>query len=157
MSHNSSIESTSTQSTKSSNSSAPTLSPEDDLANAVKNLMRLREELTKLAVAIKERKKQSSVLSNTILRLMQQKELRVLHLAQGRNGYLVDEEHSKPKPLSKKRLQTMLRDYFKDDPIQADNIAKYLIENRELSTKRGLHYKKPSAVTPAFDEIPPSP
>lgn len=148
-------------STGSSGSSAPTLPPEDDLANAVKSLMRLREELAKLAVAAKERKKQVKVLSNTILRLMQQKELRVLQLAQGRNGYLVDEELTKPKTLSKKRLQTMLRDYFKDDPTKAEEVAKYLIENRELSTKRVLNFKKPSIVPPTFDNdidaIPPSP
>lgn len=151
----------STSTSKSSGSSAPTLPPEDDLANAVKSLMRLREELTKLAVAAKERKKQVKVLSNTILRLMQQKELRVLQLAQGRNGYLVDEELVKPKTLSKKRLQTMLRDYFKDDVGKAEEVAKYLIENRELSTKRVLNFKKPSIVPPTFDNdvdtIPPSP
>lgn len=149
--------STGSGSTGSSASSAPTLPPEDDLANAVKSLMRIREELAKLAVAAKERKKQVKALSNTILGLMQQKELRVLQLAQGRNGYLVDEEVAKPKALSKKRLQTMLKDYFKDDPTKAEEVAKYLIENRELSTKRVLNYKKPTTTPPAFDAFPPSP
>lgn len=150
-------ESISSGSSGSSKSSAPTLPPEDDLANAVKNLMRLREELVKLSVAVKERKKQTKVLSNTILRFMQQKELRVLQLAQGRNGYLVDEELTKPKSLSKKRLQIMLRDYFKDEPTKAEEVAKFLIENRELSTKRVLNYKKPTSIPTTFDGIPSSP
>jgi hypothetical protein len=88
---------------------------------------------------------------------LQHKELRVLQLAQGRNGFLVDEEQVRPKSLSKKRLQSMLREYFKEDPTKAEEIAKYLIENRELSTKRVLNFKKPTAVPVKFDGIPPSP
>ena len=143
-------------STRSTASSAPTLHPEDDLANAVKNLLKTREELAKLAVATKERKKQVKALSATILRLMQDKELRVLQLSQGRNGYLVDEEKQKKCTLSKKRLTEMLADYFKDDPVLAANVAKYLMENRGTVTTRVLNYKKPST-NPTFDGIPPSP
>jgi hypothetical protein len=47
-----SAESTSTTSTTSSTgTAAPTLAPEEDLSNAVKSLMRVREELAKLSIA----------------------------------------------------------------------------------------------------------
>lgn len=126
----------------SSKSSAPTINPEDDLAGCVRSLLHLRDEITKLSIAIKERKKRMTALSNTILSLMQNKELKVLQLAQGRNGYLIDSETSKAKSLSKKRLTEMIIEYFKDNIEMAEQLIEFLNNNREKITKRELKFKK---------------
>lgn len=133
----------------SSKSSAPTISPEDDLAGCVKSLIQLREEVAKLSIAVKERKKRITALSATILKLMQNKEVKILQLAQGRNGYLIDYETSKAKPLSKKHLAEKIVEYFKDDLELAEQLIDFLNNSREKVTKRELKFKKgDSAVEP---------
>lgn len=135
----------------SSKSSAPTINPEDDLAGCVKCLIQLREETTKLSIAIKERKKRMTAISSTILKLMQNKELKVLQLAQGRNGYLIDAETSKAKPLSKKYLTEKIIEYFKDDAELAKQLIDFLNDSREKVTKRELKFKKGDAGPPAVE------
>ena len=45
-------------------------------------------------------------------------------------------------PLSKKHLLTCLSQYFSDIPnIQPDEVANYILENREIKTKEGIRHK----------------
>ena len=58
------------------------------------------------------------------------------------DGKIMYTKNNVKAPLSKKHLLTCLSQYFSDIPnIQPDEVANYILENREIKTKEGIRHK----------------
>ena len=109
-----------------------------DFANNVKLYLEIDEEISKLNIAIKERRVKLKNLTQTIIRNMEHNDIQHINI---KNGVLVYKNKEMFKGLNKKNLLNGLNLYFKDKDkaIDASNIV---LNNREKINKVSLKLKK---------------
>jgi hypothetical protein len=87
---------------------------------------------------MKELKKNKTGLSNELKTIMKNKDLDCIDVNDGKILYTTTEVK---KGINKKYLADILTKYF-DDNHRADEICKFILENREFSVKENIKLKK---------------
>ena len=111
----------------------------EEFSNNVKLYLTLDEEITKLNIALRERKKKQKVLSEMIMRNMQTNNIQHINI---KNGVLIYKNNETYKGLSKKTLLNGLTIYFNKDENKALEAQKTIYDNREKYNKTTLKLKK---------------
>jgi len=111
----------------------------EEFSNNVKSYLILEEELTKLNIAVRERKKKQKILSEMIMRNMQHNDK---HQIKKKNGVLIYKNKESFKGLNKKTLMNGLTIYFNKDENKAAEAHKTIYDNREKVIKTTLKLKK---------------
>ena len=111
----------------------------EEFSNNVKSYLILDEEITKLNIALRERKKKQKVLSEMIMRNMQTNDIQHINI---KNGVLVYKNKETYKGLTKKTLLNGLNIYFNKDEEKVLNAQKTIYDNREKYKKTSLKLRK---------------
>lgn len=109
-----------------------------DFTNNVKDYMELEEQISRLNVALKERKVKLKALSELIIRNMENNEIHHINI---KNGALVYKSDEKFKGLNKTNLLSGLNIYF-NDKQKATTASKVVMDNREKIRKIRLKLQK---------------
>ncbi len=111
----------------------------DDFSNNVKSYLQLEEEITKLNIAVRERRKKIKVLSEMIMRNMETNNIQHINI---KNGVLIYKNKEAYKGLNKKTLLNGLTIYFNKDEDKALDAQQTIYDNREKYKKTTLKLKK---------------
>jgi hypothetical protein len=122
----------------SSDMSSPPLNKEE-FSNNVKMYLSIDEEISKLNIAIRERKKKLKVLSQILIKNMESSDIQHINI---KNGALVYKNTTTFKGINKKSLMNGLNIYFKQDETKASEAHQTIYDNREKYNKISLKLKK---------------
>jgi hypothetical protein len=109
-----------------------------DFTNNVKDYMELEEQISRLNVALKERKVKLKALSELIIRNMENNDIHHINI---KNGALVYKSDEKFKGLNKTNLLSGLNIYF-NDKQKATTASKVVMDNRDKIRKIRLKLQK---------------
>jgi hypothetical protein len=108
------------------------------LIQKIKKWLEYESKITNLQKEIKELKKNKTVLSNELKTIMKNKDLDCIDVNDGKILYTTTEVK---KGINKKYLADVLTKYF-DDGERAEQMCKFILENRETSVKENIKLKK---------------
>lgn len=115
------------------------MTTKDDLVNNVKAWMKLESEMKVLQKELKERRQQKKALTESLVEIMKTNEIDCLDIKDGNIMYTRNKVKA---PLSKKYLLDSLGKYFEDNPeVEAGDVSKFIMENREVKVKEGIRHK----------------
>jgi len=110
-----------------------------EFTNSVKEYLILEEEISRLNVALKERRTKLKALSSIIMRGMSENDVQYVNL---KNGVLVYSNKESKKGLNKNNLLSGLNIVFNENEEMATKAANTILENRETVQKTSLKLKK---------------
>ena len=108
------------------------------LIQKIKKWLEYESKITNLQKEIKELKKNKMGLSNELKTIMKNKDLDCIDVNDGKILYTTTEVK---KGINKKYLADVLTKYF-DDGERAEEMCKFILENRETSVKENIKLKK---------------
>jgi len=111
----------------------------EEFSNNVKQYLGLEEEITKLNIAIRERKKKLKLLSEMLIKNMESNDIQHINI---KNGALVYKNTTAFKGINKKTLLNGLSIYFKKDETKVSEAHQTIYDNREKYNKVSLKLKK---------------
>lgn len=111
----------------------------EEFSNNVKQYLALDEEIAKLNIAIRERKKKQKMLSGMLIKNMEDNNIQHINI---KNGALVYKNSTAYKGLNKKTLLNGLSIYFKRDETKVSEAHQTIYDNREKFNKVSLKLKK---------------
>ena len=108
------------------------------LIQKIKKWLEYESKIAYLQKEMKELKKNKVVLSNELKTIMKNKDLECIDITDGKILYTTTEVK---KGINKKYLADVLNKYF-EDTHRADEICKFILENRETNIKENIKLKK---------------
>ena len=109
-----------------------------EFTNNVKDYIELEDQISKLNVALKERRVKLKALSEIIVRNMESNDIHHINI---KNGALVYKSDEKFKGLNKSNLLSGLNIYFNDEQ-KASTASKVVMDNREKIRKIKLKLQR---------------
>ena len=115
------------------------MSNQQELLQNVKTWLDIDNQIRTLQKEIRDRRKLKKELTTSLVGIMKTQDIDALNVP---DGQLIYNKTKSKAPLSKKHLLTCLGQYFSEIPgIQPDEVANYILENREVKTKEGIRHK----------------
>jgi len=115
------------------------MATKEQLVNNIKDWMQVDKEMKTLQKELKDRRLRKKELTDSLVHIMKENEIDCFDLS---NGKIMYTKNNVKAPLSKKHLLSCLSQYFSEIPsIQADEVANFILENREVKTKEGIRHK----------------
>ena len=111
----------------------------EEFSNNVKDYLELEEQISKLNIALRERRTKLKALSNMIIRNMEQNDIHHINI---KNGVLVYKNDTFYKGLNKKNLMNGLSIYFNNDEQKTKEATSTVLENRERINKIRLKLQR---------------
>lgn len=111
----------------------------EEFSNNVKDYLELEEQISKLNVALRERRTKLKALSNLIIKNMEQNDIHHINI---KNGVLVYKNDTVYKGLNKKNLMNGLSIYFNNDEQKTQDATITVMENRERINKIRLKLQR---------------
>tara|TARA_B100000787_G_C16198499_1_gene302887 strand:- start:5299 stop:5679 length:381 start_codon:yes stop_codon:yes gene_type:complete len=111
----------------------------EEFSSNVKQYLGLEEEISKLSIALRERKKKLKALSALLIKNMETNDIQHINI---KNGALVYKNTPSYKGVNKKTLLNGLNIYFEKDEEKVADVHKIIYENREKYNKVSLKLKK---------------
>ena len=108
------------------------------LINNIKEWMKIESEINAFQKEIRERKTKMKVLTESLITVMKKNELECLDI---NGGSILYKKNKTKKPINEKTLGSALKSYFANNPTQAENVTKFIMENREEVIKEVLKHK----------------
>jgi len=118
--------------------STPTSSPmetKDQLVANVKEWIRVDTEIAAMKLALKEKNNEKKTLTSNLLEVMKSNKIDGFDI---NDGSLVLKTNKIKKQLNGKTLLSSLKSYYKTDPSLAENVTKYILDNREVQLKEKI-------------------
>jgi hypothetical protein len=110
----------------------------DQLVNNIKEWIRIDNEISKLRTEIKERNRQKKTLTSDLVTVMKTNQIDCFDI---NGGALVYKTSKVKKPINGKMLLKTLQNYYKTDTNSAEELTKYIMENREENVKETIRRK----------------
>lgn len=120
------------------NSTENKLETKEELIQIIKEWIRLDNDISKLNKELKESKQKQKMITQSLLNVMKDNSLDCFDINGGRILY---KKSKVIKPINSKTLNTTLQKYFINNPTQAEDIAKFILENRENTIKETIRRK----------------
>jgi hypothetical protein len=95
-------------------------------------------EILKLNNEIKERKNKKKALTESLVTVMKKNQIDCFDI---NGGSLVYKTNKVKKPINGKLLMSTLKNYFSNNPSQAEEITKFVLDNREEQIKETIKRK----------------
>ncbi len=111
----------------------------EEFSHNVKSYLELEQEISKINVALKERRTKLKILSEMIMRNMSNNDIHHVNI---KNGVLVYKSEEKFKPLNKTNLKTGLSIIFNNDEDKVDGATQIVMNNRGKVLRTKLQLKK---------------
>ena len=110
----------------------------EQLMNGIKEWVQTDNELLKLKNQIKELNSKKKELTETLVGVMKQNEIDCFDIKGGSISY---KKNVVKKPITGKTLMAALSQYYKSDPNTAEELTKYVMNNREEQVKETIKRK----------------
>lgn len=112
---------------------------QNDLQKIVKEWLNIDDEISKLNLAIKERKNRKKELTEVIMNVMKNNEIPFFNTSDSK---LILAESKQKKPLNKEVLFNLANSFFNNQPTQAANLVNFINSNRETFIRNRLKRSK---------------
>ena len=110
----------------------------EELVTNIKEWIKIDTEITQLQSEIKGRKNKKKELTEALMGVMKKNEIDCFDI---NGGSLVYKKNKIKKPISSKMLISTLQTYFESNPGQAEDLTKFIMENREEQVKEVIKRK----------------
>jgi hypothetical protein len=110
----------------------------EQLVNHIKEWIKVDTEISKLKAEVSERTKKKKALSDTLMNVMKTNKIDCFDI---NGGSLVYKSNKIKKPINKVTLLAALQSYYDKDPQIAEELTKYVLDNREEQIKETIKRK----------------
>lgn len=110
----------------------------EELVTNIKEWMKIESEINKLQTELKDRKNKKKHLTDSLVNVMKKNQIDCFDI---NGGSLVYKQNKTKKPINGKTLMAVLQDYYSSDPTKAEDLTKYILENREEQIKETIKMK----------------
>jgi hypothetical protein len=110
----------------------------DQLVNNIKEWIKIDTEIIQFKNEIKERNNKKKKLTEDLVAVMKNNKIDCFDI---NGGALIYKTSKVKKPISSKTLLSALQNYYKDEPKIAEDITKYVLDNREEQIKEIIKRK----------------
>ena len=120
------------------NISNMTDSTKEELLTNIKEWIKLDSDISELQNEIKERKIKKKLLSDSLMNIMTKNNIDIVNIA---GGSIIYKKNTVKKPINAKTLLSSLKTYYQSKPEHAEELAKFIIDNREETIKESITRK----------------
>ena len=110
----------------------------EQLVNNIKEWIKIDNEIAQLKADIKDKNNKKKELTNNLVTVMKTNEIDCFDI---NGGSLVYKKNKIKKPINGKTLLAALQNYYKTEPAVAEELAKYVMDNREEQIKEVIKRK----------------
>jgi hypothetical protein len=110
----------------------------EELVNNIKEWIKLDTEITKLQSEMKIRKEKKKLLTETLVVTMKKNDLDCFDI---NGGSLLYKQNKVKKPINGKMLMDVLQKYYNTDVSKAEDLTKFILNNREEQIKETIKRK----------------
>jgi hypothetical protein len=109
------------------------------LVKTIKEWISIENEMKQIQKHMKLLRDKKKVLSESLVKIMKTNDVDCFDISEGKILYT---KNNTKTPLSKKHLLDCLNTYFAENPaIQPDDVAKYILDNRQTVVKESIRHK----------------
>ena len=116
----------------------PKVETKEELIHSIKEWIRLDNEITKMNKEVKDLKSKQKTMTQTLVSVMKMNSLDCFDINGGRILY---KKSKIKKPINTKMLLATLQNYYVDNPLIAEDVTKFVINNREDVVKETIRRK----------------
>ena len=110
----------------------------EELINNIKEWIRIDNEIVQLQKEIKDRKNMKKSLTDTLMLTMKNNQIDCLDI---KGGQIIYKQNKVKKAITGKTLMSILTKYFEDKQEKAEEVTKFIMENREEQLKEVIKRK----------------
>jgi len=110
----------------------------EELVTNIKEWIKIDTEIAQLQNEIKSRKNKKKQLSESLMQVMKKNEIDCFDI---NGGSLVYKKNTIKKPINAKTLVSTLKSYFETTPAKAEELTKFILDNREEQVKETIKRK----------------
>jgi hypothetical protein len=110
----------------------------EQLVNNIREWLKIDNEINHLRNQIKEKNKQKTQLTTSLMDVMRKNEIDTIDI---KGGSLLYKKSVVKKGINGKTLPSILKNYFKDDAKIVDELSQFIMENREIKVKESIQKK----------------
>jgi hypothetical protein len=110
----------------------------EQLVSNIKEWIKIDNEISQLKNEIKERTNKKKTLTETLVTVMKSNQIDCFDI---NGGALIYKQNKVKKGISAKTLLATLQEYYKDDAKTAEELTKYVLDNREEQIKETIRRK----------------
>jgi hypothetical protein len=110
----------------------------EQLVNNIKEWIKIDNEIAELKSNIKDKNKNKKILTANLLTVMKTNDIDCFDI---NGGALVYKKNKVKKPINGKSLLTVLQNYYKTETNIAEELTKFIMDNREEQIKESIKRK----------------
>jgi len=114
------------------------LTAKEELIANIREWIKIDNDINKLSSEVKEKKKTMKGLNDSLINIMKSNSIDCFDI---NGGALVYKQKKTVKAISRKFLLQELQKYYKEQPDIASDVAKHLLDNREVTIKDEIKRK----------------
>ena len=104
----------------------------EELINSIKGWISIDADILKLQTQLKEKRAQKKQLSEQLVTTMKTNQIDCFDI---KGGAILYKKNVVRKPLTGKAMLPLLESYFSSSEVKADELTKYLMDNRQETVK----------------------
>jgi hypothetical protein len=110
----------------------------EELVENIKEWVKMESDIAKLRKDMRDINNRKKTITESLLKVMKNNEIDCFDI---NGGSLIYKKNKVKKPLSGKTLLNLLQTYYKEDTNMAEELSKYIMENREEQIKETIKLK----------------
>jgi hypothetical protein len=110
----------------------------EQLINKIKEWLLVENKIKELRAEIRQLNIQKKSMTNDLMIVMKENEIDCFDI---KGGAIVYKQNKVKKPINSKTLMATLSNFFKNDNVKAEEITKYILENREEQIRESIKHK----------------
>jgi hypothetical protein len=110
----------------------------EELIANIREWIKIDTDINKLSAEVKEKKKTMKLLNDSLINIMKSNSIDCFDI---NGGALVYKQKKTVKAISRKFLLQELQKYYKEQPDIASDVAKHLLDNREVTIRDEIKRK----------------
>ena len=110
----------------------------EQLVNKIKEWMSIENEIKDLRAEIRELNNRKKSMTSDLMDVMKENEIDCFDI---KGGSIVYKQNKVKKPINSKTLMATLSNFFKNDNLKAEELTKYILENREEQVRESIKHK----------------
>jgi hypothetical protein len=110
----------------------------EQLVNNIKEWIKIDTEISQLKAEIRDRNNKKKLITADLVTVMKSNEIDCFDI---NGGSLVYKKSVVKKPLNGKSLMNILQNYYKNQPLMAEELTKHILDNREEKIKETIKRK----------------
>jgi hypothetical protein len=114
------------------------LTAKEELIANIREWIKIDNDINKLSAEVKDKKKTMKGLNDSLINIMKSNSIDCFDI---NGGALVYKQKKTVKAISRKFLLQELQKYYKEQPDIASDVAKHLLDNREVTIKDEIKRK----------------